>query len=383
MSRARTLSKLFNTDGNLNLSPVASINSEQVGGRRNILFNGDMRVWQRGTSFSTGTSQTYTCDRWSTAVGSAFNYDATITRETDVPTGSGFKYCTKIAVDTAQTPTSTQNGGFHQKLEQGDLVKLAFGTSSAKKLSLSFWVKSNKTGTYTIQLQQNSGSGGTGNYFLKEYTINSSATWEYKTLTFDGNTSQAFDVTSDVNDGLRVIWWHTVGSDDHGTLDAWTASASYLASSNQVNLFETSGNYWQITGAQFEIGENSTDFEYRTYGEELRLCQRYYAQLNSSVASNSGLGTGHATDSTSTIVDVFPPVVPMRATASGSLSATSTFTINTAAISAEPSARGISTISDRHMRIDFTATADANTTHGSRLVRFKGASGSIAWDADL
>ena len=258
---------------------AALIGSQSSLSNRNLIINGAMQVWQRGTSFSTGTSQAYTCDRWSTASGSSFNYDATITRETDVPTGSGFNYCTKIAVDTVQTPTSLQNGGFHQKLEQQDVLRLAYGSSSAKRLTLSFWVKSNKTGTYTIQLQQNSGSGGTGNYFLKEYTINSSATWEYKTLTFDGNTSQAFDVTSDADDALRVIWWHTVGSSDYGTLNAWTASNSYVASSNQVNLFETAGNYWQITGVQLEVGEQATPFEHRSFGDELARCQRYYHQL--------------------------------------------------------------------------------------------------------
>ena len=244
-------------------------------GRRNLLINGDMLISQRAGSFTGGTSQFYTLDRWIAAVGSAFNLDVAVTQSNTVPTGQGFKHSLKVEANTVQTPSSSQNGGIAQRLEGQNLYRLNWGTSDAKDVTLSFWVRSNKTGTYCVQLQQNVGGSASDVYsHVKEYTIDTADTWEKKTITFPGNTVQA--QTQSTGDGLRVNWWLSGGSDDYTTADTWEQIGSYLITSNQVNFMDNAANEWYLTGCQLESGSSATDFEHLMEAETLALCQRYY-----------------------------------------------------------------------------------------------------------
>jgi hypothetical protein len=261
----------------------ANGNSLRGGMYRNLLINGDFNVWQRGTSFSP-TSALYGADRFQSLAGGGFNIDSTVTQSTDVPTGQGFKYSLDIAVDTVQTPTGSNNGGFGQFCETQNFYHLAWGTSNAKSLTLSFWVKSNKTGTYVCQFKQN--ESGTDYYILKEYTINTADTWEKKIITIDGNTSQNFDGTAN-GDGFRMIWWLASGPDDYETKDVWIAGGGYKATSNQVNLWDNAANYWRITGTQLEVGEGASDFEFLPYDVQLQRCQRYYYATSSAFIAAS------------------------------------------------------------------------------------------------
>jgi hypothetical protein len=244
-------------------------------GVRNLIINGNFNVWQRGTSFSP-TSSLYGADRFLSIAGGGFNIDSTVTQSADVPTGQGFKYSLDIAVDTVQTPTGSNNGGFGQFCETQNFYHLAWGTSNAKSLTLSFWVKSNKTGIYVCQFKQN--ETGTNYYILKEYTINTADTWEKKIITIDGNTSQSFDGTVN-GDGFRMMWWLASGPDDYATKDVWTAGGGFKATSNQVNFWDNAANYWRITGVQLEVGTEATPFEHRPYDMELARCQRYFQKL--------------------------------------------------------------------------------------------------------
>ena len=249
-------------------------------GRRNILYNGAMQVAQRGTSFSGGTSNAlYTLDRFATAIGSSFNLDTTITQSTTVPSGEGFKYSLKVEADAVVSTTSGQNGGITQRIEAQDVDRLAYGTSGAITLTLSFWVRSNKTGIYCVQLQTNIGNSDGGNRYshVKEYTISSANTWEKKTLTFPGHTGQAIDSAAN-NDGLRVNWWLTSDAADNQSADTWTQVAAYGSTSNQVDFMDSASNEWYLTGCQLEVGDTATEFEHLSYGEELQLCKRYYQE---------------------------------------------------------------------------------------------------------
>ena len=257
-------------------------------GRKNMLINGDMRVAQRGTSFSNTTQRQYTTDRWSSAVGSSFNLDTTITQSTTVPSGEGFKYSLKVEADSVVTPSGSDNGGVMQSLEKSDVERLCYGTSSAKSLTLSFWTRSNKTGIYCVAIMQNMANldGNTRYSHIKEYTISSANTWEKKTITFSGNTAQVMDASSsETTDGLRICWWLATGSSDHNTGDTWYATPSFGSTSNQVNFMDSASNEWYLTGCQLELGSVATDFEYRRYGEEIKLCERYYQKLTGSYAA--------------------------------------------------------------------------------------------------
>jgi len=259
MSNARKLADNLPTEGQL--------------GNRNLLYNGKHEVAQRGTSFSSAGNVIYLTDRWHIPIGSSFNLDTTLSQSTTVPTGQGFKYSLKVEADTVQTPSGSHNGGIAQKLEGQDVQHLAYGTSSAKSVTLSFWVRSNKTGVYCCQLQTNHYGGSSQYGHVKEYTISAANTWEKKILTFPGLTAQTIDTVT--GDGLRVLWWLACGSTDHVSADSWIQSASYAATSNQVNFMDSASNEWYLTGCQLEEGSQASPFEHEQYSVTLAKCQRY------------------------------------------------------------------------------------------------------------
>ena len=252
----------------------ANINGTQIGGRRNIIINGGMTVKQRADLTMT-TSSTYSLDRWRAATGSSFNWSsATVTQSTTSP--DGFGKSLKVDIASTNTPTGNQNGLIQTKIEGQDLQQLAYGTSSAKQCTLSFYVRSNKTGTYCVQVANTANS----KYVLFEYTINSADTWERKSVTFSGNTANTLNndnaLAFDVNFHLAT------GSNDHvSATSTWTtySGGSYRSTSNQVNLFDNASNEWYLTGCQLEVGTQATPFEHRSYGDELELCRRYYQVL--------------------------------------------------------------------------------------------------------
>ena len=258
----------------------AGLNINQYG-NRNLIINGAMQVAQRGTSFSYSAGQSADLlDRWQVAIGSSYNFDTTISQSTTTPSGEGFKYSLKVEMDAAITPSGSQNGGIFMKFEGQDFDQLAYGTSSAKSLTLSFWVRSNKTGTYCCQAQVNTADSTTSNKYshVKEYTISAVDTWEKKTLTFSGLTAQA--ITQTTTDGFRMIWWLSVGADDKiASADTWTQTPSFLSTSNQVNFADSASNEWYVTGVQLEVGTEATPFEHRSFGDELTRCHRYYQEI--------------------------------------------------------------------------------------------------------
>jgi hypothetical protein len=244
-------------------------------GRKNLIINGAMQVAQRGTSFSgVGTDNTYTIDRWSYQEGSASPI-FTVTQEADAPTGLANSL--KFETTTAYSLASSSYIQVSYAIEGQDLQNLAKGTSDAKQVTLSFWVKSNVTGTYAGLLWDAPNS----RLNSKSYTVNSSGVWEYKTIVFSGDQTGAID--DDNTEGLAVKLILGAGT-------TWTGGAEGIspisgnqnryAASQAVNVAASVSNYWQITGVQLEVGSVATEFEHRSYGEELVLCQRYYQHSN-------------------------------------------------------------------------------------------------------
>jgi hypothetical protein len=196
-----------------------------------------------------------------------------MSQDTSAP--SGFGSSCKILVTTADTALAT---GAHSRIEQhieGQNVQaLKFGTSSAESITVSFWVKSNKTGSWSVGFY----GDDTGTNNSQAYSINSADTWEYKTVTFIGNTVDSID--NDNGTGLRLWFSVFAGSErNNGTANTWDTDVSNRAVGQEVNLFDAVNNYWQITGVQLEVGSVATPFEHRSYGEELALCQRYYHKI--------------------------------------------------------------------------------------------------------
>lgn len=277
---------------------------------RNLIINGAMNVAQRGTSqASITTDGYYTADRWHTVITTLGAW--TQSQSTDVPSGQGFATSLKMDCTTADaSPASGDRLYVRTTFEGQNLQSLKKGTSNAESVTLSFWVKSNKTGTYVVFFydQDNARS------ISKSYTIDSAGTWEKKTLTFSGDTTGAFDNDNALS--LQVNFFLGGGSDwTSGTLNtSWNSWTQANAAVGSVNLADSTSNYINFTGIQLEVGDVATPFEHESYGQTLAKCQRYYH--TSGNVGVAGLTTGLFTFVASSVSDasntnLFP--VEMRA----------------------------------------------------------------------
>ena len=243
---------------------------------RNLIINGDMSIAQRGTSFtcSNSTGSKYTLDRFQYIDVDTPDSVYTITPSTDVPTGQGFAKSLKVDVATADASLDANDGTqIQQSIEAQNLQHLKIGTSSAESLTLSFWVKSNKTGTYVVRLLQPDSSSRMVSF---AYTISSASTWEKKTISIPADTSG--NINNDNGSGLNITWWLSAGSSyTSGSLaSTWQAYSNGDSAVGQVNLADNTANEWYITGVQLEVGTTASDFEFLPYDVNLQRCFRYY-----------------------------------------------------------------------------------------------------------
>jgi hypothetical protein len=263
---------------------------------KNLLINGDMQVAQRATSVTGVTAEGYrTTDRWVFSPNSMGTW--TVSQETDAPTGSGFRKSFKVLCTTADaSPAAGDWTALNYRFEGQNLQHILKGTSSAKELTLSFWVKSNVTGTYNVALEDVDNT----RYVAKSYTVSASATWEKKTLTFPADTTGAFDNDNALS--LQIYFWLGAGTNfTSGTLQTSWGTTNYsngTSASSQTNVAAATNNYWQITGVQLEVGSTATEFEFLPADVELAQCQRYYYRINASGAYDA-FGTGATTGTTS------------------------------------------------------------------------------------
>ena len=237
---------------------------------RNLIINGNMRIAQRGTSVTGLTGTAYsTVDRFQTVISSLGTW--TESQSTDAP--AGFSSSLKFECTTANaSPAAGSVILTNHRIEGNTLPSLAFGTASAKSVTLSFWVKSNKIGTYAVGFRNiDNGRAIGGNY-----TIDSADTWEQKTFTFEGDTVSGFNIDNTV--AATVEWFFGAGTNyTSGTMPTtWaTTVTANRAAGQTVNLADTVSNYINITGVQLETGTTATPFEHLQYGQQLALCLRY------------------------------------------------------------------------------------------------------------
>jgi hypothetical protein len=267
---------------------------------RNLIINGDMSIAQRGTSTSglgSDSSQTYVLDRFKFQVNGAVSTARyTVSQDTDVPSGQGFVKSSKIDITTADASLNSAYYSFYrQEIEGQNLQYLKKGTANAESVTMSFWVKSNKTGTYICEIDDNDNSRNIN----KSYTINSANTWEKKTITFAGDTTGTLD--NDNGSSFRIFWWLAAGTDfTSGTLATdWEATTSANRAVGQVNLADSTANEWYITGVQLEAGTTASDFEFLPYDVNLDRCERYY-QVYTGTSTSSAVSAGIAWNTTNT-----------------------------------------------------------------------------------
>jgi hypothetical protein len=257
------------------LADLGNVYDDGALSNRNLIINGAMQVAQRGTSASVtdGTNEGYsTVDRFNFRFGNNAGGAATLSQSTDAPTG--FSKSLKFDVTTAATSyTSGQHTILTYYIEAQDLRNSGWDyTDASEYLTLSFWVKSNKTGTYCLSVNTPDVSGNFK--FIKEWSVDASSTWERKTIKIPGHASLVIDDNNDR--GLELEWNLATASDrDNATDNTWWTTDGSRTTSNQVNFFDTVGNELYITGVQLEVGDTATPFEHRSYGDELARCQRY------------------------------------------------------------------------------------------------------------
>ena len=241
------------------------------GGRRRLNPNGAMLVSQRATTKATLTDGYNCLDR----VYTWKSHDGVVeeSQSTDTP-NSDFYNSLKHRVTTADTSiAATQYHALSFRLEGNSVTQLGFGTSGAKKVTVSFWVKSSVAGAYGAALR----NLASNRFNQATMTINSADTWEKKSITYTGDTSGTWP--KDHTQGFHFQLSMAMGTTYQGTsADTWVTDID-VAPSNQVNWLATVGNTFYITGLQIEEGDTATEFEHRSFAEELALCQRYYEEI--------------------------------------------------------------------------------------------------------
>ena len=291
----------------LTRASAAVIKTEELVNNRNLIINGAMQVAQRNTSV-TGitTSNYYTADRWRIAITSAGTWTTNV--DSSGPTNTEFRNSANLICTTADSSlASGDNIRFEQKLEGQNLQSIKKGTPAAESLTLSFWVKSSNTGTYICDFFDDDNS----RQISKTYTINTAHTWEKKTITVPPDATGL--LVNDNGRSLDLIFWLASGSDfTSGTLNssAWASNVNANRVVGQLNLANAVGNYWAVTGIQLEKGSTATPYEWRNYGTELAMCQRYFYSMGGT-STYEQFGYISSTAATDGRCIVYLPV-PMR-----------------------------------------------------------------------
>jgi hypothetical protein len=358
---------------------IGNINAGGGGVNRNLLINSAMNVSQRGTSQAfahDGTTNAYLIDRWRFAMNNTDELDGTFTQVADDPLGGG-GYALKWTTGTAESAiASNEYGYFTQKIEAQNLQHIQNGNSNAKSLTLSFYVKSSITGTFSVGLYKPDNTARQNN---RTYTINSANTWEKKSVTFEGDTSGG-GINNDNGEGIWVSWNLFAGSDfkGGGSTSGWVNYANSMWADGLATdaVMTTAGATWFLTQCQLEIGQNPTSFEHEPFERTLAKCYRYfYIKGGTNYAM---YGQGRAT-STTRVRGIVQHLATMRS--APSFSAT-----NVSDISVEGNA--VSSIStDQATTINIALHADVSsglTTGQIYRVYDDGASNSrVSFDSEL
>ena len=266
------------TDGGIQLDNSGHVTIDGVQlpttgalGNRNLIINGAMQVAQRTTASQTQTAggSVFGVDRFYAYATQASKVTVQQNQASVTPP-VGFQKYLGITSSSAYTSLSTDVFSFGQVIEAQNAAQLAWGTSDAKAITLSFWVRSSLTGTHSGAIM----NGSFNRSYPYSYTISSADTWEYKTITVPGDTSGTWTMVGNGKFGY-IIWDYGTGSDKRGTAGAWTGSQREGVT-GAVQLVGTNNATWYITGIQLEVGEKATPFEHRHFSEEFAKCQRYF-----------------------------------------------------------------------------------------------------------
>lgn len=288
---------------------VASINSNGIyfNTYRNLIINGNMAIHQRSASVTGITTSSFnTADRWVVDLTSHGTWTQTV-ELSDAPTGTGLRKSLKMLCTTANaSPSAGNNIKIRQTIEAQNCNILKIGSSSAESITISFWVKSNVTGTYIVEVENQ--TVGSTRIICGSYTINTIGVWEKKSITFSGDTVGT--VNNDNGVGLLLAFYLGAGSNfTSGTLQTtWGTTVNANRAVGQTNVASATNNYFQITGIQMETGTVATPYEILPYEFQLIRCQRYYTKLSSVSGTNVAFGSGVVSGSTVALIYIKYPI---------------------------------------------------------------------------
>ncbi len=272
-------------------------------GFRNRIINGDMRIDQRnaGASVTPTVGGVYLLDRWVFSLSQSSKYSVQQNAGSVTPP-AGFSNYLGVTSLSAYTVGASELFLFSQPIEGFNVADLGWGTANAKTVTLSFWVRSSLTGTFGGTVAN---SGDTRVYPFT-YTINSANTWEYKTVTITGDTTGTWLTNNGV--GMNVRFGLGVGSTYSGTAGAWSGS-TYYSATGATSVVGTNGATFYITGVQLERGSDASSFEYRPYGTEFALCQRYFYRTYGSSSAQPPICRGYGLGTATSGISLFFPVL--------------------------------------------------------------------------
>ena len=300
----------------------ATVSTTDTKSFRNLLINGASQIAQRGTASVAANTTCADMSKFDCTTGGGNPSGITMQRVSDGP--DGFEYSQKVTMGgSTWTPSAGSICNFYQNIEAQNLAHLEYGTSNAKTLTLSFWVKASVTGEYSVALTNNTGGAPHDNAnrnYITSYTISSASTWEKKTVTFTGDTSGTWAKTG-TGAGMCPIWDIGSGSNHEASTGSWQAGADFRKAST-IKIGDTASSTWQITGIQLEVGSSATDFEHRSYAEELSRCQRYLYRIEGGTYDRWGYAYADATNRARAMI--FLPT-PLRASPTVT---TNNFTVN-------------------------------------------------------
>jgi hypothetical protein len=366
---------------NADINATSAITLNKLSGNpsfRNIVINGDMQIAQRSTSVaSITTGGYYTLDRFQTFINGTLG-TWTQSQSTDVPTGEGFSSSLKMDCTTADaSPAVADFLIIQQSFEGQNLQYLKKGTASAVSLTASFWIKSTKTGTFICELLDTDNT----RQISKSYTVNTTNTWEKKTITFAGDTTGAF--TNDNGESLRLNFWLGAGTDfTSGTLNtSWGSTTSANRAVGQVNIADSTSNDWYITGVQLEAGTSATDFEFLPIDVDLARCQRYCNVFDTN--NRYTLCNAYFNSTTSVLGGVVTYPTTMRADPTVTYGGTTANFVVARPTTSNASASAVGATTIRENSYELTATSASASTSGFPTTIFLFSDAKVTIDAEL
>jgi hypothetical protein len=258
--------------GTTGITLDGQFNSASSMGFKNRIINGAMVIDQRnaGASVTVSSDNSLTLDRWKSRCESTLFSSYSVQQSSTTP--AGFVNSLLVTSLTAASIGATAFASQEQRIEGLNMTDFGWGSASAVPITVSFWVRSSLTGIFGGYIQNSAQNRA----YVFTYTVNAANTWEQKSVTISGDTSGTWLTTNGI--GLRVGWNLGTGTTFSGTAGSW-GSTNYYSATGSINLLATNGATFYITGVQLEKGSTATSFDYRPYGTELSLCQRYFYNL--------------------------------------------------------------------------------------------------------